>query len=276
MILRILVQVASRLISVFRRSVFGTGGLWLIPLFLVFWLVTPVLATDFSGTNFIIKDPVLNGSSGSATSSSFGLRGTIGELGVGLGTSTNFGLRSGSLYFPTPPSPSPSPTPSPSPSPSTGGSPFIPQVGVVPPLSANILVNLANIIPVSNCKNPALRRSDYNCDGKVNLRDLSILFSASVKNVARNLSFLFSDWTEILPRFATPETSSPKQIATTPTNFGRGVSPTSQLAQVGGAAQRPVDLPSSGVQSFFGKVKQLVKDVLSLVLTVFRLLPFRF
>jgi hypothetical protein len=59
-------------------------------------------ATDFSSTNFIIRDPILEiGGGGEMTSSNFRLLGSISQIGVGTSTASSFNVSAGFLYFPT-------------------------------------------------------------------------------------------------------------------------------------------------------------------------------
>jgi len=63
---------------------------------------TLVFATDFSSSNFIIKDPVITPGGGDGTSTSFGLRASVSQIAIGISSSTTFGLRAGFLFFPAP------------------------------------------------------------------------------------------------------------------------------------------------------------------------------
>lgn len=85
----------------------------------VFFPAFSALATDYSSTNFTVKDPVVSRGAGSSASTSFQNIGNIGQPAIGISTSTSFILRSGFLYFPAPAVASP--TPSPAPLPSGGG-----------------------------------------------------------------------------------------------------------------------------------------------------------
>ena len=58
-----------------------------------------VFATDYSSTNFTVKDPVIDEGTSSTSSANFGLGQSIGQLGIGKSTSTNFQLWSGFQYF---------------------------------------------------------------------------------------------------------------------------------------------------------------------------------
>lgn len=57
-------------------------------------------ATDYSGSSFIIRDPVLSIQGGYTTSTNFTLFQSAGHVVSGRSTSTNFELRSGFLWFP--------------------------------------------------------------------------------------------------------------------------------------------------------------------------------
>lgn len=59
----------------------------------------PVLADDFSSSDFTSRDPVTGAYGGSATSSSFSAVVTGGQTATGIATSSSFELRSGPLYF---------------------------------------------------------------------------------------------------------------------------------------------------------------------------------
>lgn len=85
-------------------------------------------ATDYSSTNFIVRDPVITIGGGNATSSSFQLISSFGQTIIGENTSSNFIQRAGFLYFPAPVSP----TPTPSPAPPAGGGGATGQVGILP------------------------------------------------------------------------------------------------------------------------------------------------
>ncbi len=101
-------------------------------------------ATDYSSTNFIIRDPVISVGGNLATSTSFQLFSSEGQTVAGENSSASFIQRSGFLYFPAPSSGS-SPSPSPSPSESTanpgdttrgpgGGAPATPPSVVTVPI----------------------------------------------------------------------------------------------------------------------------------------------
>ena len=58
-----------------------------------------VYATDYSSTNFILRDPVITIGGGRATSTSFELFSSVGQTIIGENTSLNFIQRAGFLYF---------------------------------------------------------------------------------------------------------------------------------------------------------------------------------
>lgn len=67
-----------------------------------YWLrVTPTFATEYSSTNFKVLDPVINDSGGEMTSTSYRLRGVVGELAPARSASSSFTVRSGSVAFPS-------------------------------------------------------------------------------------------------------------------------------------------------------------------------------
>lgn len=69
-------------------------------IFLLFQPIGPVQATDYSSTNFFVRDPsVGQGGTGNATSTNFQLRGVLGQRAEGRGTSTNFAGAAGSQYY---------------------------------------------------------------------------------------------------------------------------------------------------------------------------------
>lgn len=77
-------------------------ALFLAALALVQVLLVPFsYATDFSSTNFILRDPVLTpAGGGTGTSTNFQQIGATGQPAIGESASTNFTLRSGFGYFP--------------------------------------------------------------------------------------------------------------------------------------------------------------------------------
>lgn len=78
---------------------------------------------------------------------------------------------------------------------SLGGEAGVFGGGVIPPFGFGFGPPVPSIPPSS----PLCSRSDLNCDGRVNLQDFSILLTKPEKSERAILSYLFSDWTEILP-----------------------------------------------------------------------------
>jgi len=87
----------------------------------LFFPVTFILATDYSSTNFTVKDPVIIPGGGYATSTTYQLWNAVSQLAIGISSSTAFTGKSGFLYFPTVATTTPTPSPSPTPTPSGGG-----------------------------------------------------------------------------------------------------------------------------------------------------------
>lgn len=81
-----------------RRIVF----IVVISLLSILYFAFPINATEYSSTNFKVLDPVVNegGSSAEAASTSYRLRGVIGELAPARSSSTNFRINAGSLAYP--------------------------------------------------------------------------------------------------------------------------------------------------------------------------------
>lgn len=67
-----------------------------------FATILVVQATDYSSTNFTIRDPVINIGGNRATSTGFDIYSSLGQAAIGQSTSTDFILRSGFLYYPAP------------------------------------------------------------------------------------------------------------------------------------------------------------------------------
>ena len=66
-----------------------------------FILVFSVSAQQFESVNFRVLDPILSSGWGSnSTSNSFKAYGSIGQLAIGIGSSLNFGVKGGFLYYP--------------------------------------------------------------------------------------------------------------------------------------------------------------------------------
>lgn len=159
-------------------------------------------ATDLSSSSFIIRDSITGGSGGGYSSaSSFQLWSSFSQFAPGASDATDQ-LRAGFLYFPVPAAAASSPASSETPSTGsgTGNGSYAsqPNMPISLPEILNPLIAFITGEPVpSDCN--GISRSDLNCDGEVNLRDLSVLFSRPKVITARVLSLLFSDWTQRLP-----------------------------------------------------------------------------
>lgn len=177
------------------------------------FFVRPAGATDFSGTTYTVKDPVLSGGGGYATSSNFQLWSAVAQPAIGRSTTSGgtLELRAGFLYFPTP-TPTPTSAPTPTPTPAPGGGPsntpeetkrsvqeFFARHAALPPLPGLPLP--PELIP--DC--PVPRRSDFNCDGEVGLADFSIYLSVPTRVTPYTLSLVLSDWTTSFPSFVSRE-----------------------------------------------------------------------
>ncbi len=63
--------------------------------------VATAKATDYTSTNFKVKDPVIAPGGGFGTSTNFRLNDTQGQIGISKSTSTNFGVLAGYQYYPS-------------------------------------------------------------------------------------------------------------------------------------------------------------------------------
>src|SRR3989338_6417859 len=71
-------------------------------LFVFFSVFAPLAqATDYTSTNFILRDPVITVEGGYASSTNFQFFSSSGQTVIGENTSTSFTQRAGFLYFPT-------------------------------------------------------------------------------------------------------------------------------------------------------------------------------
>jgi hypothetical protein len=134
---------------------------FLIALSLLLVLLVPAssLATDYTSTNFKVKDPVVEELGGYATSSNFGLLGSIPYISPRRTTSTTFINQPGFLGFPAATTTTTSTTPSP-PTGGGGGGIYYP-----PSYKPKDIPNI-----------PKLKKTvDFNHDGFVNFIDFSIL-----------------------------------------------------------------------------------------------------
>lgn len=172
--------------------------------FLVFslWLARAAYATDFSSSNFIVRDPVTSGGGGYSSSNSFQLWSSFAQLAIGTSTSNSNQIQSGFLYFPEAAASPPASTPPTSPPPGTGSGSITTPIPPAPPIGLPPIVPILIEFITGERVPPecaGVNRSDLNCDGRVDLKDLSVLFSRPRAVTTRTLSLLFADWTERLP-----------------------------------------------------------------------------
>ena len=84
------------------RNLQSVGG-FLIFLFSIFYFIDSnvAFATDFSSTNFKVRDPILQiGGGGQMSSTNFRLIGSVAQIAIGTSTTSNFKVLGGFLYFP--------------------------------------------------------------------------------------------------------------------------------------------------------------------------------
>jgi len=131
---------------------------YFIVLFFTLAIFPVASAEDLSSSSFTIKDPLIGTGGGYFSSASFGLFGSGDGVLTGYNTSAGFIGQYGFLYFPAgsvvvPPAPS-------TPPPAGGGGGGDARVS---PLPASPIAGICGQI------------ADFNCDGFVNILDLSIL-----------------------------------------------------------------------------------------------------
>ena len=233
-------------------------------IFIFGYLLTPLYsyATDFSSDSFILRDPVFSGGGGRSTSGSFELFSSFSQPAVGVGTSDSRELRAGFLYFPASGAVTPPPAEEPPPPPSGTGSgsvttpiPAQPPLPPFPPLITELLSPLTECVGgIINC--------DFNCDGTVDLKDLSVLLTKP-RILPRTLSLFFSDWTARLP---IPVFVPGEETAITrPAELERLKSP--ELAQVVSVVSTTT--PPAPRFSIFKAVAKFFKTVWQFILRLF-------
>lgn len=149
-------------------------------------------ATDYSSTNFTVKDPVIVPGSRFATSSGFQLWSVVGEPAIGLSSAATFTLKGGFLYFPAPAAATSTP--------------------VVPPAAPYRFYG-GVVTPAYPPPRPVSGTCDFNDDGECGIADLSILlfyYGRSGPAIARydlsknnivdfpDISILFYYWTSLV------------------------------------------------------------------------------
>ncbi len=228
------------------------------------------LADEDTSAHFKVLDPVIYSGWGAAESTSlnFKLWDVIGQVGIGLGDSAHYGLKAGFLYYPAPTVAAEEEEEEAV----SGGEgvimtllrQFVPYEAPLPPLE---------ILPCA----PA---TDLNCDGQVNLKDLSIFLYAEPQPVpslvdfnkdkkvdTRDLSILFYNWTERLLAFA-PEKAS--------VSMGPAKEAQPRFAPAKSAVVSEIMTPEKGVgveapkPNIFEKVIQFVGKVCGKIADFFR------
>lgn len=174
---------------------------------LIVFLAAPflVFADEFISADFKVLDPVLF-PGGYSTSDDFKLRGVIGQTAIGIGEGADFNIKSGFLYFSAPVEPDDEPSVPPPP----------PGDGIILDLLRKFVPPVPKFLLITEGRSPCF--TDINCDGKINLVDLSIFlfftsqptpnpvdFNNDSKVNAKDLSILFFDWTERLLAFGSKE-----------------------------------------------------------------------
>jgi hypothetical protein len=75
--------------------------IYTISIFLLFFCCSNIsFAQEYNSTNYKILEPVQTSGGGYSFSTSYKLDSTIGQIGIGTSSATNFGLNAGFLYFP--------------------------------------------------------------------------------------------------------------------------------------------------------------------------------
>ena len=258
--------------SSLRRHRIGARALYLAAV--LFAIPFLAAADSITSTNFMVDSPLINAAGGGfATSTNFQLWSSFAQPAIGTSTATNFTAQAGFLYFATTAASSASTPSSPTtPADPGGGGPIIqtptPPPAAVPPSKFQPvpLAALLSFLIGSKVDVPGCSRSDLNCDGTVNLQDLSILLTAPQAPTSKSLSFLFSDWTETLPvPFFTGFAPTP---APGPTLARQPVSGLAQISEVTTATTAPA-AGSANLPSLF---KQIVAVLVAIAKTIWIML----
>ena len=164
---------------------------YLRALFISFTLLAGVAnATEYTSDNFQVLDPV-QFPGGFSSSASFRLFDALAQISIGTSTSGSYEVRSGFLYFPAPtptPASTPAPTPTPTGIPGGGGIPGFGQ----PPIF-KLPVFLFPEAPSVPIKIKKCGTADFNCDGVVDIADLSIFFYLDSYSPSENPADLNND-----------------------------------------------------------------------------------
>lgn len=143
--------------------------------------VSGVWAADLSSPSFIVKDPIVGTGGGYFSSGSFQMFGSGDGLLTGYNSSTSFIGEYGFLYFPVT-----IPVVPPTPTPGGGGAAGLTYPALPPELCAKTadfncdgyvdLLDLSILLYYTDKSGSAIVPYDLSQDGKVDLMDISILF----------------------------------------------------------------------------------------------------
>lgn len=135
-------------------------------------------ATDFSSSNFVIKDPVINLGSVLMSSGSFVVNSSLGEEALGISASQSLGLKSGFLYFPSPTVTSTS-TPASQQHSTVNGSRKFKAISAACDFNKDNFCDITDLsIFLYWVSKPysLARKFDVNQDGQLDIADISIIF----------------------------------------------------------------------------------------------------
>jgi len=162
-----------------------------VSLLLVVMSVLPVRATDYTNTNFIVRDPVITIEGGRSTTANFEYFSSSGQTDTGENSNTNFIHRAGFLYFPAP---TPAPSPTPSPSPSGGGA----ATGKAVPPTGVLFTGKADagsqVVLLKDAQITASATADFAGDFSIGITGLaaaSYIFGLYAENASGERSSLF-------------------------------------------------------------------------------------
>ena len=252
-------------------------------------------ATEFISTNYQVLDPV-QFPGGFSSSANFRLFNAIAQISIGTSTSGTYEVRSGFLYFPAPtpaPSPAPSPTPTPTPAPPPSGGTIPGLVQIFFPSFPILGIPLPSPLPVEiqKCPDPSFTPGDFNCDGTVDLADLSIFFYLSAYSPEENpadlnknasiglgdVSVMFYYWTEskVFSLAKSVGLVYEPPVAETPQEGGAAYAKTPPRPVVGYQKENGVERLSAEAFGVFEYIGILVVKAVDIVINlVSRLLSF--
>ncbi len=233
----------------------------------LFWPVFS-FATEYTGTNFKVLDPILSSGWGEqSTSNSYKLIGAIGQISIGLSESTAYGLKSGFLYWSEPAAAAAEEA-----APSAGGGD-----GIIMTLLRQFVPYEAPAAPPEIL--PCAQATDLNCDGKIGLADFSIFlylgpkpapnpadFNKDKRIDARDLSILFFKWTERLFAFV-PDKKLAQEEGSAKEVQQRFAPPESAVVSEILAPEKEAEAPAPNI---FEKATQFVGQVFEKIANFFK------